>query len=298
MHYHKISAVVLGTLILPALACSSKAWADGTSSSNNTSTNSTTITQTQPDTSADDSDVVSQTEIKRVRTNDSNTQGVGQSVGNDHQQAGVGAPGVADSSANSSNDTYERTEITEKRTSPSAFRDEAVGIIPQIGVLSFTAPDGTGVSRGLAGLTVDFNFLGRVATHPGKPFFGLTIGALYSHLGQPGGDFFGNNPPAGSIFTSDTQFLLIPVDAKLGYTYSDILRFSLHAGANLLYYGSGGAPNPFTTDGSSGMNASPNIGMDLEFGVGRNVGILLRPDWTLATNTIFVFTIGLTLPMA
>jgi hypothetical protein len=208
----------------------------------------------------------------------------------DDQLAGEAAP----------SDTVERTEITRKDVEPSAFRNEAVGIKPQFGLIALDDLSGDGNTRAVGGVILEANLLGRAKTEGGKPYFGPAVGLLYSHLGSPGGDFFGTNSPSGN--DRGTHLLILPINAKVGYTFSDVARLSLHGGATALYnnvsrQSAAAVGGPLSTSDSS-WSARPNVGLDLEFGVGRNVGILLRPDWMfLDGRSAFTGTIGLDIPL-
>jgi hypothetical protein len=92
------------------------------------------------------------------------------------------------------------------------------------------------------------------------------------------------------------------MDIKAGYTFKDIFRPSVHAGATLIYntlQASGAPPTGIEVSSTTSTSVHPNIGLDFEFGVGRSVALLIRPDWVFAPNTaIFTSTFGLTFPIS
>jgi hypothetical protein len=55
--------------------------------------------------------------------------------------------------------------------------------MPQFGILALNDANGNTDSRGVAGLEIDVNGLRRVDTAEGRPFVGIALGILYSHLG-------------------------------------------------------------------------------------------------------------------
>ena len=176
----------------------------------------------------------------------------------------------------------------------SAIKQEGFGIKPQAGVMVFHSPlDNTNQARLTGGLTLDANVTKWVmGDEPTSLYIGPSTGALYSHLGSSNANFVGNNATGTG---TNTNFLLIPANLKLGWNASDVTRISIHGGGNVVYrstagtiaLGSAGA-------GSSGWDMFPNFGGDLEFGLGRSVAFLMRPDWTFTnTNNLFTGTIGL-----
>ena len=54
-----------------------------------------------------------------------------------------------------------------------------------------------------------------------------------------------------------------------------------------------------STTRNSHWSGVPNLGADLEFGAGKSVGILFRPDWTFASDdTFFTGTVGVDFPLS
>lgn len=172
------------------------------------------------------------------------------------------------------------------------LRDESVGLKPQVGALMFHDATGNQTSRGGIGLALDFNFSKWAAPATSVAsqniYFGLSTGGLYSHLGNPGSGFFGSNS-SGTVVTNGggANFFLFPINAKLGYNVSDNLRISGHGGGNVIYNSSPASMN----FGNTGMNWQilPNVGGDVDIGLGRSVAVTLRPDWTF-TGGVGFFT--------
>lgn len=216
-----------------------------------------------------------------------------------HIQTGTQQPGtvaVPESPAPPPQTNYEQTIITEKQPSEGGLRDEAVGINPQFGVLSLDNSLNESQTRGVAGLIIDINGLRRVGTESGRPFLGPSLGVLYSHLGTATSDFFGTNSNDGR--DNGTHLLLIPFNLKAGYTIRDVFRPSIHGGGTLIY---NNLPSLATgiqvSDSSTTFRA--NVGMDFEFGIGKSVALMLRPDWVFTSdNTIFVGTLGVVFPLS
>jgi hypothetical protein len=233
-------------------------------------TSHTQVTTT-PAAPADDSDVVSQTQIDEIHA------------------GGTQAPGVA-----ATEPRVDRTVVTERDMNQGGLRNEAVGIKPQFGVLSLNDE-----TRGVVGLSLDINVLRKTGNEHGRPYLGPSFGVLYSHLGFPGSDFFGLNGPAGQ--DRGTHLLILPLNLKVGYTFSDAIRLAMHGGANVLYSNTsaGTSLGPVSLSVSdSSWSTHPNLGADLELGIGRNVSLLLRPDWTFSDNTLFTGTLGIAFPIS
>jgi hypothetical protein len=264
------------TLVLLA---ASAAWADDVTIVNPPAGRDDNGAAAAPD-GADDGadDVVSQTEVKHVRVQTQNPD----------------APTDAQSAGTASDEaTVERTVVTERQPERGGLRDEVVGIKPQFGVL--TVNDET---RGAAGLTVDVNLLRDAQTAPGRPYFGPSVGAIYSHLGYPGSDFFGLDSPIGD---RGTHLLMLPVNLKAGYTFGNSIRLAAHGGASVMYANTGQSASlgPVTVSAdSSSWNVDPNVGADVELGLGRHVALQLRPDWTFSDNTVFTGTLGIAFPIS
>jgi hypothetical protein len=240
----------------------------------------TTVTESGP-AAQDGTEIQSQTQIERVRVGTSS------------------APQLEPTAPDATAPGIERTTITERRAPEGGLREEAVGIKPQFGFLTVEDAFGETNTRGVVGMTIDANLLKRARTEGGKPFLGPSFGVLYSHLGRPGADFFGNNAPSGT--GRGTHLILLPLNLKAGYTFSDAIRLAVHGGMTALY------TNTSSEDGVAvGLDPSTdswstrgNLGLDVELGIGRNVSLLLRPDWTFGElSTVFSGTLGLGFPIS
>jgi hypothetical protein len=181
-------------------------------------------------------------------------------------------------------------------TSTGMLKDEVVGFIPEVGVLAFTDPaTGTTTSRGGAGLGVDWN-ISPMLGEAFKPFYlGISTGFIYSHLGSSTSNFFGTNPNV-AVTDPGSNLLLIPADLKLGWSGGSNARISIHGGGNVIYRTVASAIDfgSSSFQGGSVWSIFPNAGADFEVGIGRNVSLNLRPDFTFTPgNTLFTGTLGL-----
>jgi hypothetical protein len=268
--------IVAVSAMLPALAFAE------TSASN-----STNIIRHETQDGFHDSDV-SETQIRHTQV------GTQQPSVAAPQQPGQVAPATTAPPATQNN--FEQTVVTEKHAPEGGLRNEAVGINPQFGILSLGDVNDDSQARGVAGLIIDVNGLRRVDDSEGRPFFGPSLGVLYSHLGTATSDFFGVNSSDGR--NNGTHLLMFPFNLKAGYTFKDIFRPSVHAGGTLIYNNTTANVTGIEVSNSS-TTVRANVGMDFEFGIGKSVALMLRPDWIFASNTtIFVGTIGLVFPLS
>lgn len=228
---------------------------------------------------AEDAEVVSQTEVETTRVD----TGEGEEGREDRRERAGRA--VGDSVAR------ERTVVTEKRVDDEGLDDEVVGIIMHFGLVSVGDLEGDENARAVGGFSVDGNLLADVPTSPGKPFLGPSIGIFYSHLGQPGGNFFGLDSPGDD--DEGAHLVLIPLNVKGGYTFNESVRLSAHIGANLAYQSEA---EEFENDE---WQTATNLGFDVEFGLGDDTILLIRPDWTIRDGAnVFTGTLGLGFPIS
>ncbi|MGZ6310946.1 MAG: hypothetical protein ACXWOH_09960 [Bdellovibrionota bacterium] len=171
--------------------------------------------------------------------------------------------------------------------------DLTEGIQPQAGVIVYSDGLGQRTGRSLFGATFDVNVLGKLSPMYQGLFVGPAVGVLYSHIGPANSGFFGASTGDGD---SGANFLLIPFDVKLGVNFTDTQRFSFRAGANLTYRS---VANSMSFGSSSAGTSSewvlfPNVGVDYELLLGKRLGMILRPDLTIAPASIaFTATFGL-----
>lgn len=182
----------------------------------------------------------------------------------------------------------QRSTVTQETVRKQGLRDQALGILLQAGFMNLN--EGRGVednTRAVGGLGIDGNFAAGVDTGSaaGKPFLGPSIAVFYA---KP----------------EDAHLLQIPLNIKAGYTFRNVMRLSAHGGVNLTYLNTPGSATTtsvsgttVTTTTSSFRNdtweTNPNIGFDLEFGLGDSGLFLIRPDWTLKPEGgTFMGTIG------
>ncbi|MGZ3688199.1 MAG: hypothetical protein ACXWP5_10625 [Bdellovibrionota bacterium] len=178
---------------------------------------------------------------------------------------------------------------------------EIVGILPQIGLVGYQDPTiGSFQYRAIYGFTADVDLLPAINPNLGQFFIGPTVGFLYSHLGDPGGGLFGSTVGTVQAGQGGANLLILPVDLKVGYNMTNWARLSAHGGGNVMYQSNTGAMNVSSNSPaapSSTWSMFPNIGADLEFGMGRTV-LAIRPDFTLTPeNDVYSTTIALMIPI-
>lgn len=192
-------------------------------------------------------------------------------------------------------DMSSSTVAESKEVSRGYLRDEVVSVKPHLGVIAFSDALGGDTSRALGGLSVDMNMASTIDKEWKDFYVGPSTGAYYSHLGSTTSNFFGTNPDL-AITDPGANFLLIPVNLKVGYTFMDNFRIAAHGGGNVIYRSV--ASSLFLGDSSfeagSTWKMFPSVGGDMEFGLGKNVSLSLRPDVTITPgNELFVGTLGL-----
>lgn len=173
--------------------------------------------------------------------------------------------------------------------------EEKVGIQPALGTLVYTDELGEVTSRMAAGLLVQWNLMNSFEPYANNWFMGPAIGAIYSHTGGGGANFFGVDPAAG--VTDSGQVLLLPANLKFGYAFNGTTRLSLHAGANVLHRTrmQGVQVGEGVSTGSDGdWRVYPNVGADLEASLGGNTSLLVRPDATITQgNDAYTALVGI-----
>ncbi len=171
--------------------------------------------------------------------------------------------------------------------------DERIGIKPQAGVLFFNKPAEDLVSddstqRAVYGATLDIN-----VAEAGSPiFFGPSTGVFYSSIGSPNASFFG----AGGS-GADSHAFIVPANLKLGFNLSPGFRVSAHGGVNAIYRSAAGTISAGESiESDDKWSLYPNVGADIELGLGSQAALILRPDITLTSgNDILGATIGLSI---
>jgi len=179
------------------------------------------------------------------------------------------------------------------------LRHEIVGIKPQIGALMFKDQQLNASSRAIQGVTVDGNLATMINKDWNTLFVGPSVGVLYSHLGDPTSNFIGTNPTS-QMGAGGANLLLLPANLKLGLNLADNFRIAAHGGGNLVYRSMASSMN--LGDSALGSDSAwklfPNVGADAEFGLGNNVALMLRPDWTVTPgDTLFSGTVALNIPL-
>jgi hypothetical protein len=187
------------------------------------------------------------------------------------------------------------TERSEREVTRGYLANEVVGIKPQAGLVVFNNSADNGDSRAAMGLVVEMDAVNTFykGNKPLKHWYiGPSTGLLFSHLGNPSSNFFGTDPSGRQSVQGGSNFLMVPLNLKVGYLWPDSnLRFSMRAGGNITYRSVANALN-FGNKTSNGTDSVwrmyPNIGADIE--VGR---LVIRPDLTLTPeDEFFSGTIG------
>jgi hypothetical protein len=213
---------------------------------------------------------------------------------------------IVGSSAWAAEDTYYTDEPMTttgrvKDVNEGILRNEVVGIKPQVGALVFRDQQLNTNSRIVEGFTVDGNIATMINKDWNNFFMGPSVGVLFSHLGDPTANFLGMNPdPNSPTGGGGANLLIIPANVKLGYNIMDNLRLAAHGGGNVLYRSLASSMNlgGATTDTGAVWSLFPNIGADAEFGLGKNIALMLRPDWTVTPgDTVFSGTVALNIPL-
>jgi hypothetical protein len=202
--------------------------------------------------------------------------------------------GRADQSASDSYTGQSTTEVQPDRS--GLLSNEKLGIIPQIGFMSYSDFQGNSTSRAAYGATIDFNF--PMFASGGAVSTGFETGIFASHLGAATSNLFGSN--ANQSVTSNNSpganLLLFPVDFKLGYVFNDMMSLGAHGGLNFTYRTIGNATFFGSNSNTTGpvWRPYPNVGADLQVQLVKNMAFIIRPDVTITPgNDLFTGTIGL-----
>ena len=194
--------------------------------------------------------------------------------------------------------TAEVSEVTR-----GYLQDEIFSMKPVLGIVDFQDPSGSGHdSRFLVGISMDYNAAEMINQDLKRFYIGPSLGVLYSHFGSPNSNFFGTSPDTASPYGGGgANFVVIPTDLKLGFHPGPQFRISVHGGGNIIYRSIANSMNlaaPDLATSDSLWKYYPNVGADVEFGLGRNVALSLRPDWTITpSNDFFMATLGLGLTL-
>jgi hypothetical protein len=189
---------------------------------------------------------------------------------------------------------------TEEELMTGNLKDSKVSIQPAFGMISYRDERDDATARASIGFTADSNFLKVFDPTPTRFFFGPATGLIFSHIGSASADFFGTGVDGGR--TNSANLILIPVDLKVGYNIRDNFRLSARAGGNVTYRSVGNSvawgDSSQELGDSGGWTMFPNVGLDLEVGVGKNTTVLIRPDYTFTPGTdVFSGSIGIGINM-
>jgi hypothetical protein len=180
------------------------------------------------------------------------------------------------------------TVATGEEVTKGMLKNEKFGVRPQLGTILYNDQNTNSAARFAAGLTIDMNAL--AAAEGQSPWYlGPESGIIYSHLGAAGSNFFGTNSSNTSSSSAGANFFYIPANLKVGYNLSDKYRVAAHGGGNITYRSSGVSMDlgPSTAVANSTWRVYPNIGLDLEASMAKNVALTLRPDYTFTPGSNF-----------
>jgi hypothetical protein len=178
--------------------------------------------------------------------------------------------------------------------SEKTLREQSWGLSAQMGAVAYTDNQGDATSRIAFGAAFDWNLNPLIREDaPTNQYVGLATGFLYSHPGASDSNFLGGSESSGN----NSDFLFIPLDAKIGYDFTDSFRLAVRGGGNLIY-----RSNPSVSDIGAGTGDAgglwklyPNIGLDADIQLSENFSLTVRPDITLTPgNDLYVATIGAT----
>jgi|GEM_PF-5140938 len=174
------------------------------------------------------------------------------------------------------------------------LKDQKWGFSPQMGVLVYEDSGGGSNARATVGAGFDWNLTeALIGEDPLGSYIGVSVSGLYSHVGPGDGNFFGTSSSGGG----GSNLVQIPIDLKLGGHYTDDVRLTVRGGGNLTYRSAANAINLGAGSESSGSlwKIYPNVGLEGEFKVSRNVSLLARPDLTITPGkNLFVAVVGAT----
>ncbi len=169
------------------------------------------------------------------------------------------------------------------------LKESRISVQPSLGVLSYRDENNNTTARASYGLTLDSNLLKVMDSTPTRFYFGPSTGVIFSHLGSATADLFGSSVDNGR--TNGANLILIPIDLKVGFNIRDNFRLSARAGGNLTYRSVGDSvawgDSSQELGSGGGWKMFPNVGMDLEWGVGKNTTVLIRPDYTVTPGSDF-----------
>jgi len=188
----------------------------------------------------------------------------------------------------------ETTMVQGPMKSEEGLRDQKWGLTPQLGMVGYTRNSGATTSRIAIGVAFDWNAESTLRPEaPKDQYIGLSTGFLYSHPGATDANFLGSSSSTGS----DANLVLIPIDLKLGYQINDSVRFAVRGGGNLIYRSNAGVSDlgAGSTGSASLWKIYPNVGVDADIELSKNLLLTIRPDITLTpANDLYVATIGAT----
>jgi hypothetical protein len=185
------------------------------------------------------------------------------------------------------------SETTTDEVQGGYLQNEGFGLKPHAGVVVFNDPIEEDTTRGIVGIQLSWN-LARAFEYSTPLYFGIETGGFFSHLGAPGSNFFGSDD--NGLGGGGANMVLIPANLKVGIAPVESVRLSAHGGGNVLYRSVANAINTGTSSvgGEDVWRIYPNVGGELEFALGRNAALTLRPDWTITPgDDFFVGTLGL-----
>lgn len=186
----------------------------------------------------------------------------------------VGASFVyADEAETAGITTEEASEITQ------GLFDKTWSVTPRVGILGFQDATGSHASRMMEGFTTQYSLANLV----GRPLgleMGLESGLLYSHIGSPGSNFFGTQPPIRTAQGANSY--LIPLNATIGYRVSNQWLVAMNLGASIFHRSIGNSMILGRAgDGVAGTSTDvfPDLGVNVGWALSKTIGVSLRGEW-------------------
>ena len=171
----------------------------------------------------------------------------------------------------------------ETKSKEENWKGEKWAVAPELSAIAYTDRTGAATSRLGIGASLELNAAHSILEVDSTPWFiGPKISARYLHPGASDGSFFGSGTASGG----GSNMLLLPLDLKMGYALNDKVRVSVLGGGNLIYRSDASVSNLGSGSGSSSSlwKVYPNLGVDAEWRLTRNLGVVLHPDLTLTTG--------------
>jgi hypothetical protein len=189
-----------------------------------------------------------------------------------------------------------RTEAEATEVTRGVFESPFI-VSGSAGALGFTDGTDNYTSRFITGVTVNW--------HPSEAFqlggfhFGAETGLLYSHLGGGGSNFIGQDSTQGVGLGANA--FVFPLNLTAGYSITDDLSLTGHAGADLIYRSIANSMLLGRADTGIGSTADffPAIGLAAAWSISKGFALTLRGDYIgVPARDNYTATLGASFPLA